>query len=64
MVAMALTLINTYTRGDLAYAAVLVWALGGILMKQMGMPMIPETAGAAIVIIIVGLALKKWGRSG
>ena len=64
MVAMALTLINTYTRGDLAYAAVLVWALGGILMKQMGTPMIPETAGAAIVIIIVGLAVKKWGRSG
>jgi len=59
VVTMALTLIITYIRGDLAYAAVMVWALVGILVKQMGTPMIPETAGAAIVIIIIGVALKK-----
>ena len=59
VVVMALTLINTYIWGDVAYAAVMVWALVGILVKQMGTPMIPETAGAAIVIIIIGVALKK-----
>jgi len=59
VVSMALTLVNTYVWGDVAYAAVLVWALGGILVKQMGTPMVPETAGVAIVVIIIGVALKK-----
>ena len=64
VIAMALTLINTYTKGDVAYAAVIVWALGGILQKQMGMPMIPITAGAAIVIIVIGVLVKKSVRLG
>lgn len=64
VIAMALTLINTYTRGDAAYAAVIVWAIGGILQKQMGTPMIPQTAVAAIAIIVLGVILKKSGRLG
>lgn len=64
VIAMALTLINTYTRGDVAYAAVLVWALGGIIQKQMATPMIPQIAGAAIVIIVLGVLFKKTGRLG
>lgn len=64
VIAMALTLINTYTRGDVAYAAVIVWALGGILQKQMGTPLIPQTAAIAMVIIVIGIILKKMGRLG
>ena len=54
-----LTLIITYTRGDVAYAAVLEWALGGMLMKQMGAPMVPDSTDAVIVIIIIVVTLKK-----
>ena len=64
VIAMALTLINTYTRGDVAYAAVIVWALGGILQKQMDTPLIPQTARIAIVIIVIGVIVKKTGRLG
>lgn len=64
VIAMALTLINTYTRDDVAYAAVIVWALGGILQKQMGTPLIPQTAGIAIIIIIIGVIVKKSGWLG
>lgn len=64
VIAMALTLINTYTRGDVGYAAVIIWALGGILQKQMGTPLIPQIAGISILIIVVGVIVKKTGRLG
>ena len=35
LVALLLGLINVYTRGDIAYASVLIWALIGIVVKQM-----------------------------
>ncbi len=63
-IAMALTLINTYTRGDVAYAAVIMWALGGILQKQMETPLIPQTATVAMLIIVIGVIAKKSGRLG
>lgn len=63
-VAMALTLINTYTRGDVGYAAVIVWALGGIYQKQVNTPMIPQVAAVAMVIIVLGVIAKKTGRLG
>jgi hypothetical protein len=63
-ISMALTLIITYTRGDVAYSCVIVWALVGILQKQMGTPLIPQTAGVAILIIIIGVFVKKTGRLG
>jgi hypothetical protein len=50
-VAVVLTVINTLTRGDLAYALVIIWALGGIIVKQMGISAIVMTAGLGIVII-------------
>lgn len=64
VIAMALTLINTYTRGDVAYAAVIVWAIGGIYQKQMSMPMIPQTAAIAMVLILIGVLAKKTGKLG
>lgn len=64
VIAMALTLINTYTRGDVAYAAVIVWALGGILQKQMSTPMIPQTAAISMILIVIGILAKKTGKMG
>ena len=62
VVALVLTLVNTYIRGDVAYAAVLVWALGGIVQKQMNTGLIPYVAGFSILAIIAGLVLRKTGR--
>jgi hypothetical protein len=64
LIALFLTLANTYTRGDVAYAAVLIWALGGIVQKQMNTWLIPYVAGLSILGIIIGVVLKKKGRLG
>lgn len=64
VLAMTLTLITVYTRGDAAYAAVIVWALGGIIQKQINTQLIPQTAGIAIVIIILSVIAKKTGCLG
>jgi hypothetical protein len=64
LVALFLTLANTYTRGDVAYASVLIWALGGIVQKQMNTWLIPYVAGLSIIGIIFGMVLKKTGRIG
>ena len=64
LIALVLTVLNTYIRGDIAYAAVLVWALGGIIQKQMNTFLIPWVAGFSIIVIIAALALKKTGRLG
>ena len=62
LVALVLTLVNTYVRGDVAYAAVLVWALGGIVQKQMDTGIIPYVAGFSIILILAGLVLKTTGK--
>ena len=64
LIALVLTVLNTYIRGDVAYAAVLVWALGGTIQKQRNTFLIPWVAGFSIVVIIAALALKKTGRLG
>ena len=64
LIALVLTVVNTYTRGDVAYAAVIIWALGGIIQKQMDTWLIPWVAGISIAVIILGLVLKKIGKLG
>jgi hypothetical protein len=54
-VAVVLTVINTLTRGDLAYALVIIWALGGIIVKQMEISAIVTTAGLGVAIITLFL---------
>jgi len=58
-VAVALTVVNTFTRRDLGYALVIVWALGGIIVKQMAIQAIVAAAGLGIAIIIAFLFVKK-----
>ena len=61
LIAMVLTMINTYIRGDVAYAAVIIWAQGGIVQKQIETQIIPLAAGISIGVIILTLVLKKSG---
>ncbi len=62
LVALVLTLANIYIRGDVAYTTVLVWAIGGIIVKQMSTPIVPYVAGFSIITIVATLLLKKTGR--
>jgi hypothetical protein len=60
-IAVILTVVNTFTRGDVGYALVIVWALGGIAVKQMAIQAIVMTAGLGIAIILAFLFVKKAG---
>lgn len=61
LITLILVLINIHLRDDAAYAAVLVWALIGIAVKQMNTWLVPYVAGLCAAIIIVVIALKKMG---
>jgi len=63
-VAVALTLVNMWTRGDAAYSLVIVWALSGIVYKQMAEPLIPIAAGLGALVIIGGIGLNYVKRGG
>ena len=60
-VAVVLTVVNTFTRGDVGYALVIVWALGGIAIKQMAIQAIVAATGLGIAIILAFLFVKKVG---
>ena len=57
-VAVILTLLNIHTRVDVGYALVIVWALGGIIVKQMTIQSIVTTAGLGIIAIVAFLSYK------
>ncbi len=57
-VAVALTLVNLWTRGDAAYSLVIVWAFSGIVYKQMAEPLIPYAAGLWALVILGGIGLS------
>jgi hypothetical protein len=59
LIALIITVLNIHLRGDVAYAAVLVWALGGIVQKQINTWLIPWVAGISIVLITLAAVLKK-----
>jgi hypothetical protein len=58
-VAVILTLLNIQTRADTGYALVIIWALGGILVKQMAIQSIVATAGLGIIALAAALGYKK-----
>lgn len=60
VVAVILTLLNIQTRGDIGYTLVIIWALGGIIMKQMAIQKIILTAGIGFIILGVFLTFKKF----
>lgn len=57
VVAAAITLTIIVTRRDVAYTAVLLWALVGIVIKQSAAPLV---AGTAVVVAIVILLALIW----
>ena len=54
-VAIVIGLINVWTRGDVGYNLVLVWAFLGIMVKQLGVGLVPYVAGLGAAIIIIAL---------
>jgi hypothetical protein len=58
-VAVLLTLININIRMDLGYVAVILWAFGGIIVKQMAIQKIVYTAGLGMIVLISYFIYKK-----
>ena len=58
-IAVALTVVNTFTRGDVGYALVIVWALGGIAVKQKAIQALVTASGLGIVVILAFLFVKR-----
>ena len=56
-VAVLVAAIVTWTRGDIAYSLVIIWALVGILLKQQETPNVVTTAGigAAVVGLVASI---------
>jgi hypothetical protein len=64
VVATAVTLTIIFTRSDIAYTAVILWALAGIVVKQSATPLIAGTAAVMAVVVIVALVASRLrGRS-
>ena len=64
VVAAAITLIIIVTRRDVAYTAVLLWALVGIVIKQSGAPLVAGTAAVVGVIILLTLIWRLFTGRG
>jgi hypothetical protein len=59
-VAVILTLLNIKTRADIGYTLVIIWALGGIMVKQMAIQSIVLTAGLGIIVLVAFLTYKRF----
>jgi hypothetical protein len=57
VVALLITLVVIATRKDIGYGLVIIWALVGIAVKQMGYPTIVMTLEASIIIIAIALVV-------
>ena len=54
-VALVITLIVIFKRKDIAYAAVIVWALVGIMNKQVAVQEVALAASASAIVLTVGM---------
>lgn len=57
VVALAITLAVIFTRRDVAFSLVIVWALIGIIVKQAEQQNIVITAGIGVIAIVTALAI-------
>jgi benzodiazapine receptor len=63
IIALIITLAVIFTRRDIAYGLVIIWAVGGILVKQSNEQSIVLTAAAASIIIavaVIAVGIKKF----
>jgi len=58
VVALAITLLVAFTRRDIAYSLVIIWALVGIAVKQSGNQSIVTTTEISAIIIVIALVLS------
>jgi len=56
-VALLITLIAIATRKDVGYSLVIIWALGGIMVKQSSNQTVFWATGASIVVILIALVV-------
>jgi hypothetical protein len=63
LVAGGLTSYILLTRRDLAYAAVILWALVGIVIKQAAIAPVAVAAGAMIAVIVVAAIVSRLRRT-
>jgi len=61
IVALIITLAVVVTRRDIGYGLVIIWALIGIVVKQIGEQSIVMTAGAGVIVIAIALILAGSG---
>jgi hypothetical protein len=57
-VAILVTLIVIFTRGDVGYSFVIIWAFVGIVVKQIEKQSLVLTAGVGVALITIGLIIK------
>ena len=62
LVATAVGGLMSFSRGDIAYAAVLIWAFVGIALKHSANPTVSTAAWAAAVTTGILLLLALWQR--
>ena len=62
VVASALALAMTWTRGDVAYLLVIVWSFVGIAVKQSAAPLVANTAWLLTVVVALMIPLSVWYR--
>ncbi|MBZ0291150.1 MAG: tryptophan-rich sensory protein [Anaerolineae bacterium] len=60
VVATALTLTIIFTRSDIAYTAVIVWAFVGIVSKQTATPLVAGTAGLMAAVVVIALIVHRF----
>jgi len=58
IVALMITVGVIYTRKDVGYSLVIIWALGGIIVKQMENQSIVLTCGIGVIIVAIALVLS------
>jgi tryptophan-rich sensory protein len=60
VVATVVTLAVVITRRDVAFAAVIIWALAGIVVKQSDTPLVAISAALMAVAVIVAVLLTRF----
>jgi hypothetical protein len=54
--------VMAYTRRDVAYLLVLVWAFVGIATKHAGTPLVAISTWIVTVLLVVLVIYSLWGR--
>ena len=56
--ALVLGLAMIFTRAEIAYPGVLIWAIIGIALKQAGVPLVANAAWVVVALLVLGLIIK------